>query len=45
MSSTQDGEEATTSPIDVKAIKVAISTFEMGKLNEIAYLLIFGTGK
>lgn len=35
-SGTQDTEEATTSPIDVKALKVAISSLEMGKLNEIA---------
>lgn len=35
-SGTQDREEATTSPIDVKALKVAISALEMGKLNEIA---------
>ena len=39
-SGTQDREEATTSPIDtcVKARKVAISTLEMGKLNEIGNL-------
>ena len=35
-SGTQDREEATTSPIDDKALKVAISTLEMGELNEIA---------
>jgi len=28
-------KEATTSPTDVKALKVAISSLEMGKLNEI----------
>ena len=35
-SGTQDREEATTCPIDVKALKVAISALEMGELSEVA---------
>ena len=33
-SSTQDTEEATSSPIDVKALKVVLSSLEMGELIE-----------